>query len=129
MSKKSKARGKGKQNTSRKAGEKVDGSELAEEALEPDADHKSIEERIAELSPEEAEMFAMILEITMKRRRFMLVGYILALAVALLGMVWALYMYGSRTPGTFIGWVFLVPPGLAAVIIILFGRWTKKIGT
>jgi len=104
------------------------GSALAEEALGRDADHKSIEQRIAELPPEEAALFNKILEITMKRRRMMLAGYILALLAVLFGMVWALYMYGSREPGTFVGWVFLVPPALAAVIIILFGRWASNIG-
>jgi len=130
MSKKSKARGKGKGKSKQAAsgGESVDGAALAEEALAPDADHKSIEERIDELSPEEAELFRTILEITMKRRRMMLIGYTLALAAVLLGMVWALFMYGSRERGTFVGWVFVVPPALAAMIIILFGRWSKNIG-
>jgi len=130
MSKKQKARGEGKgqQEQAVANGAEVDGEALADEALEPKADHRSVEERVADLSPEEAAIFNTVLEITMKRRRLMLIGYLLALVAVLVGMMWALYMYGARERGTFVGWVFMVPPALAAMIIILFGRLAGSVG-
>ena len=107
--------------------EAVSGTVLAEEAVEPKADHRSIEEKLEELTPEEAAMFARILAITMKRRRVMLFGYLCALIAVLVGTMWALYMYGTHEPGTFIGWVFLISPAAAGVIIVFFGRWSKRI--
>ncbi len=107
--------------------EPASGTSLAEEAIAPRADHKDIEERIKELSPEEAAMFVQILEITMKRRRVMLLGYLAALFAFVIGMGWALYMFGTHEKGTFVGWVFLVPVALVGLILWLFGRWARHI--
>ena len=105
----------------------VSGVALAEQAIAPKADHRAIAERIEELTPEQAEMFVRILDITMKRRRLMLIGYLGALFALVFGMGWALYMYGTHEPGTFIGWVFLVPIAAAGLILWTFGRWAKRL--
>ena len=57
----------------------------------------------------------------------MLLGYFGALLSVLLGMVWALYVYGTRTPGEFVGWVFLIPPAMAGASMYIAGRLTKRI--
>lgn len=100
---------------------------LANKALAAGVDPASIEKQLEQLTPEEAEMFIRALAITLKRRRFMLIGYLLALVAVLFGMVTALYIYGTSERGTFIGWVFLLPPGLAALFIYGFGRYSRKI--
>ena len=105
----------------------ISGEKLAEAAIAPEADPESIEDQLKELTPEQAAMFVRILEITMKRRRIMLLGYLSALFALVIGVVWALYMYGTHERGTFIGWVFMVPLASAALLIWFFGRWSKRI--
>ncbi|HUH00660.1 MAG TPA: hypothetical protein VML75_01620 [Kofleriaceae bacterium] len=97
------------------------GSELAEQAISSEVDHASVEEQIKNLNPEEAAMFARLLEHALRKRRWMLGGYLFALFAVLGGLTWALWHSGSQGPGTFVGWVFVVPPALAAVIIWAVG--------
>jgi hypothetical protein len=104
------------------------GAELAAEAVET-LDAASIEEQIAALPPEEAAMFARILEITLARRRVMLIGYILALVTIVVGTFFALYVIGRYGPDVFLLWVLLVPVALTGAVLYGFGRWSKRIGT
>jgi hypothetical protein len=101
-------------------------SETEEEqaALEGD----SLEEAIAKLTPEQADMFVRALSLTMRKRRLMLVGNLLALLVLVIGMLFAFVAYGNRTPGTFVGWVFLVPLGSAGFCLWFFGKLAKRAG-
>lgn len=84
--------------------------------------------KLAELTPEQRAMFERALELTVKKRRVLMTGY-LATAIALvLGLAWALYIYGKTHGGAeFMGWVFLVPPMVASFVLILFGRFARRI--
>jgi hypothetical protein len=86
-----------------------------------------LQQRLAELTPEQAEMFVRALELAMKKRRIMLFGYMASLLGLLAGSVWALYIYVTHEPGTFIGWAFLVPFAVAGLIMLTFGRVAKGI--
>ena len=86
-----------------------------------------IDKEIAQLTPEQAELFLRALELTMKKRRMMLFGYVSALVVILGGMIGALYVWAAYRH-TFIAWVFLVPFACAGGLIILFGKLVKRIG-
>lgn len=100
--------------------------ELADQAISSEVDHDAIEEQIKNLNPEEAAMFARLLEHALRKRRWMLGGYLVALLAVLGGMTWALWYSGSRGPGTFVAWIFMVPPGLAAIIIWAVGWHVKR---
>jgi hypothetical protein len=105
------------------------GAELAAKAVDTSSDDEraAIEKQLEQLTPEQAEMFLEVLELTMKKRRIMLAGYAAALLAMLGGMMWALYMYGTREYGTFVGWVFFVPFLLVGAILWSFGRWSKSV--
>jgi hypothetical protein len=105
------------------------GEELAAKAVDQPTEYDEIEEQIKDLSPEEAEMFVRALNLALKKRRWMLLGYIGALLAVVLGMALALYVYGTREPGSFVGWVFIIPPGLAALVLYLVGKYVRKLGT
>lgn len=81
---------------------------------------------IQELSPEEATFFLAKLEAALKKRKLQLTGYIVAMIVWLIGMVFALAYYGVADG--FVGWVFLLPFGLVGLVLYLFGRWAEKVG-
>jgi len=75
-----------------------------------------------------AEMAAFVRAVgrAQKRRRILLGGYLLALAVMLVGTVAALVVYGRAPRGTFVGWVFLCPFAAVGAILWLFGRWARR---
>lgn len=102
---------------------------LARNALNPKSgvDPDEIEAQLSELNPEEAAMFLRILTITLKRRRIQMLGYICALIAVVGGLVLSMWVWGNRKPGEFVGWVFILPPGAAALCIWLFGRWSNRI--
>ena len=87
----------------------------------------ALEEKLRELSPEQIELFVEALRQAMRKRKLMLVGYLSALLCVVLGLGWALFMYVTREPGTFVGWVFLVPFTLAATCMWIFGRLARRI--
>jgi hypothetical protein len=89
-------------------------------------DSESLEEAIAQLSPEQAEMFVTILEQTMKKRRLMLIGNLAAVVALVVGSLWAFYMFGNRDEGEFVGWVFLVPFAAAGAFLTIFGRLARR---
>lgn len=61
-----------------------------------------------------------------RRRRIMLVGYLLALLVLVFGMLTCLVIVGRAEKGTFIGWVFFIPFSLVGLIFWVFGRWERS---
>ena len=63
----------------------------------------------------------------MRKRRIMLVGYLTALLCVVLGLAFALIVWANHEPGTFIGWVFFVPFGLAGATLWLFGKIADRI--
>ena len=88
----------------------------------------NIEEELKKLSPEEAAVFVEMLELAMKKRRMMLLGYIIALLVLIGGTVFSLWAYATREPGTFIGWALLVPFAGVGVVFVVFAKLTKRMG-
>ena len=86
----------------------------------------AIEEAIKHLSREEAALFLHTLEMKLRKRKLMLVGYLVAMAVWLAGMLFALVVYGTMSG--FVGWVFLVPFALVGVTLFAFGKWAEKVG-
>jgi hypothetical protein len=79
------------------------------------------------LSPEEIEMFVAVLEKVERRRRIMLGGYLLAIAMLFCGEIGALITVGLAGRHARVGWVFLVPFALTGVILWSFGKWSKRI--
>ena len=88
---------------------------------------EDFEKALSELTPEQAEMFTKALELAMRKRRVLLLGYLSALLALIIGIVGALYIYGTREPGTFVGWVFLVPLATAGALMLVFGRISRSI--
>ena len=101
------------------------GEKLAQEALDAPGDDE-LARRIAELSPEEAALFAKLIGLALRKRRWLLGGYLVALAAVLVGMVTALYLQGTYGKERFIGWVFVIPPALAGLVLWAVGRHVKK---
>jgi hypothetical protein len=86
-----------------------------------------LEDKLKGLTTEQIQLFVAALGQAMRKRRLMLLGYLSALMSIVLGLVFALIMYANHEPGTFIGWVFFVPFGLAAFSVWLFGRLANRI--
>jgi hypothetical protein len=84
--------------------------------------------KIEELTPEQAEMFVRALHLAMRKRRVLLVGYLATAISLVLGWLWALYIFGkTHGSGQFMAWVFLVPPAIAAVVLVTFGRISRRL--
>lgn len=84
--------------------------------------------KLAELTPEQRAMFERALELTVKKRRVLMTGYLATAVALILGMAWALYIFGKTHGGDqFMGWVFLVPPMVASFVMILFGRLARRL--
>jgi hypothetical protein len=86
-----------------------------------------LEKLLADLTPEQAEMFVDALELAVKKRRLMLWGYVAAAFALLAGIAAAFWIYGTREEGQFVGWAFLIPPGLAGLMLFVFGRWSRAL--
>lgn len=100
--------------------------DLAEAALDP-KNEADVAKAISQLTPEEALHFLEMLERQVKSRRIQLFGYLTALFVMLVGTVIALVVVGRAPRGTFIGWVFFMPFIVVAVVLLVFGRWAKRV--
>ena len=102
-------------------------AKAADEGFVLDADSKQkLAEQIANLSDDEREHFLFQLGMVMKKRRMQLFGYLMAMLVWAVGMVFALAWYGSHDG--FSGWAFLVPFAAVGVVLWAFGAWTDRIG-
>jgi hypothetical protein len=88
-----------------------------------------VAEALANLSPAETQKVLEVLEKAMKRRRIQLLGYLVAAFVLVVGMIGALYYYGSQAGTGFVGWAFLIPLGLCGVVLIAFGKWSERYRT
>ncbi|HVK73199.1 MAG TPA: hypothetical protein VM734_07745 [Kofleriaceae bacterium] len=85
-----------------------------------------IEDAIANMPPEKAAELVAMLEDSLRRRKIELVGYLAAAVLLLVGMVLALWFYGSASQGTFVAWVFLIPLALAGLVMTLVGRLARR---
>ncbi|HEU5060193.1 MAG TPA: hypothetical protein VFU21_26860 [Kofleriaceae bacterium] len=84
--------------------------------------------KLAALTPEQRAMFERALELTVKNRRMLMTGYLATALALVLGLAWALYIYGKTHGGDqFMGWVFLVPPLVASIVLIMFGRLARRL--
>ena len=84
--------------------------------------------KLAALTPEQRAMFERAFALTVKKRRVLMVGYLATAVSLLLGLAWALYIFGKTHGGEdFMGWVFLVPPLVAAMVLMLFGRLARRL--
>ena len=103
-------------------------TEAIDEALDEGIDGDSLEEAIAKLTPEQAEMFMRALTLTMHKRRLMVIGNLLALLFMIFGFIAAVVIYAQREPGTFMGWIFLIPFAAGAASLWFFGGRAKRAG-
>jgi hypothetical protein len=100
------------------------GSPDPEHAFDP-TKHDALAEAIKKLSPEEAAFFLWKLEISVRKRKLQLTGYLAAMLIWLVGMVAALVIYG--TSDGFVGYVFLFPFALVGVTLWAFGKWAERV--
>ena len=87
---------------------------------------EAIAQAVSQLSKEEAALFLFTLEMKLRKRKLQLVGYLVAMAVWLAGMLFALVIFGMASG--FVGWVFLVPFALVGLVMWGFGKWAEKVG-
>jgi len=84
--------------------------------------------KLEQLTPAQQEMFVRALHLAMKKRRVLLIGYLATALSLVLGWLWALYIFGkTRGSGEFMAWVFLIPPAMAAIILVTFGRISRSL--
>ncbi len=84
---------------------------------------------IVKLSPDEAAFFLHKLEAANRKRRVQLWGYLIALGVWALTMIFAMMYYAFSPPGVFVGWIFIVPFAAVGILVLLFGKWADTIET
>ncbi len=87
--------------------------------------HVELARAIEKLSPHEASYFLGKLEIAIKKRKLQITGYLVAIGVWLIGMVFALVYFGTHDG--FVGWVFLAPFGLVGVVLWGFGKIANRL--
>lgn len=95
-------------------------------AFDKSAKEEDLVAAIKQLRPEEAAFFVGKLEATFKKRKIQATGYIVGMAVWLVGMVGALWYVGA-TEG-FAGWVFLVPFAALGATLWIFGAYSERVG-
>lgn len=98
--------------------------ELAQRLADPEF-RARIEQAVQQLPADKATELVALLEASIRRRRIEMWGYIAAAIVMLVGMVFALYLYGRAGGDSFVGWVFLLPLGLAGLTMMLVARWAR----
>jgi len=99
---------------------------LVSKAFESDK-HDELARAIQNLSPEEADFFLKRLENAIRKRKIQILGYLVAMGVWLVGMVFALAWYGTHDG--FVGWVFVAPFGLVGAVLFGFGKWAERVGS
>jgi len=88
----------------------------------------NLEEAIAQLTPEQAEMFMDALAYTVKKRNLMYYGTFLSLFLLTGGSIGALFYFFSLPASSFRMWVFLVPFGSAGFSLWFFGKMAHRVG-
>jgi hypothetical protein len=87
--------------------------------------HEDLARAIEKLSPDEAAFFLHKLEMALRKRKIQITGYLVAMALWLVGMVLALAYTGMHDG--FVGWVFIAPFGGVGLVLYLFGRWANSV--
>lgn len=98
---------------------------LVAQAFSADA-HEDLARAVEKLSPEQAAFFLTKLEAAIRKRKIQITGYLVAMAVWVVGMLGALVLYGSSDG--FVGWAFLIPFALVGVTLYVFGKWADRVG-
>jgi len=88
--------------------------------------HVELARAIEQLNPEEAAFFLEKLERAIRKRKIQITGYLAAMVVWLVGMMFALMYYGMASG--FVGWVFLAPFGAVGIVLYVFGKWADHVG-
>ncbi len=96
-----------------------------EQAFDVDK-HVELARAIEKLNPQEAAFFLWKLEMSIRKRKIQIMGYLTAMLVWIAGMMFALIWYGTHDG--FVGWAFLLPFLLVGVILFLFGKWSEAVG-
>lgn len=86
--------------------------------------HEDLARTVENLSPDEAAFFLHKLEAAIRKRKIQLTGYLVAMGVWLVAMLFALAYTGMHDG--FVGWVFLLPFGLVGAILYAFGKWAER---
>jgi fatty acid desaturase len=88
--------------------------------------HEELARAIQQLNPEEAQFFLEKLERAIKKRKIQITGYLAAMLIWVIGMMFALAYVGMGNG--FVGWVFLAPFLGVGIILYVFGRWANHVG-
>ncbi|HSD86706.1 MAG TPA: hypothetical protein VLB44_04300 [Kofleriaceae bacterium] len=89
--------------------------------------HEELARAVEKLTPEEAAFFLWKLEMSIRKRKLQIVGYLVAMLTWVAGMLFALIWYGTHDG--FVGWAFLLPFALVGLILWAFGRWGDKVAS
>jgi hypothetical protein len=98
---------------------------LVAQAFDPKK-QEDLARAIEKLSPDQAAFFLHKLEMAIRKRKIQITGYLVAMGVWLVGMMFALAYFGMHDG--FVGWVFLAPFGLVGVVLYVFGKWADAVG-
>src|SRR5262245_48829097 len=60
-----------------------------------------------------------------RKRKIQITGYLVAMVVWLVGMMFALAYVGMHDG--FVGWVFLAPFGFVGLVLYGFGKWADSV--
>jgi len=96
-----------------------------DDAFDP-SKQDAVEEALKNMSREEAALFVFLLKSKYQKRKIQLTGYLVGIGLWLVGMLFALIVYG--TASGFVGWVFLVPFALLGMTMFAFGKWAEQVG-
>jgi hypothetical protein len=88
--------------------------------------HEELARAIKDLNADEAQFFLEKLERAIRKRKIQITGYLAAMLVWVVGMMFALAYYGMADG--FVGWVFVAPFGGVGLILYGFGRWANHVG-
>jgi hypothetical protein len=80
-----------------------------------------------EVSREQIEKLIAAIEKVERKRKIMLLGYLLALVLLVGGQVTAFIVFAMSPRGSFMGWVFFVPFLAVGSVLWLFGRWATRV--
>jgi hypothetical protein len=87
--------------------------------------HEDLARAIEKLNPDEAAFFLHKLEMAIRKRKIQITGYLVAMGVWLVGMMFALAYFGMHDG--FVGWVFLAPFGFVGLVLYVFGKWADAV--
>ena len=87
--------------------------------------HEDLARAIENLNPDEAAFFLHKLEMAIRKRKIQITGYLVAMGVWLVGMMFALAYFGMHDG--FVGWVFLAPFGFVGLVLYVFGKWADAV--